>query len=134
MATAAATTTLGYYDGSDFITVAEITSLNGPSLEVPAVATSHLGTTKKSYRAGVPDAGEVSGTLWFDPANATHSALFDLWDNPVTESWKITTADSYEYAFDGILTAFTMAFSDLDENATADFTIKITGGVTETAP
>ena len=80
----------------------------------------------------IGDGGEVSGSLWFDPSDSSHDALFDLWDSPALASWRITDSQDTDFDFAGVLTNLSPSYSDLDENVTADFTIKVSGDMTIT--
>lgn len=113
--------------------VAQITDLDGPSGEVGTAETTHLTSGQhKTFRPTLTDGGEVSGTLLYDPGDATHTFLFGLLGTPATPVWNMVfnDADDTAFAFAGILTKFSPTGIKVEENLQATFSIKVSGAVT----
>lgn len=118
--------------------ISQVLSIEGASNEVGSVETTHLKSTRKTYRPGLPDGGEVSFEIEYDPADAEHVWLRSLADAPAVKSWRIsypTQPKATLDTFDGFLTAFGPSAGGAEENLSASITIKVTGPVvTTTAP
>lgn len=116
-----------------FTTLAQFTSFDGPSRSVGSIETTNLSSVSKEYRPGVPDAGEVSGTLQFDAADTNQTFLMGLTTAPAILDWKLTfptTTHATIFSFSGFLTDFSIAPGEIEDVTTADVTIKITGPIT----
>lgn len=130
----------GLTSGSATYTViAQVVSLDGPSLEMGTAETTNLASTVKTYRPTLPDGGELSGTIQYDPtAHATLSALMltnAAQAQPSTSEpggcyWRLTFNDlatfpGTQVTFTGILTKFQPKGMEAESNLEADFTIKL---------
>src|SRR5262245_4829069 len=63
----------------------QVLELDGPTPEVGTKEITNLGDTVKRYRAQLPDMGEITGTVQYDPANNTHQFLtttINTWPQP----------------------------------------------------
>ena len=117
----------------DGTAVSQRTSLSGPTFSVEPVETTHMDSTAHTYRpSSIPESGEVSGTLWYDPDDASHQALTDLMVTPATAAWVLTFTDgtATTYTFNGVLSSFEPGGMEIENEISADFTIKVTGAVT----
>lgn len=108
-------------------------SLDGPSMEVGTRETTYLGSAAKTFKPTIPDGGEVSGTLLYDPQEPSHLAMFNLIWAPALSSWSMVFQDvgPTTFAFQGILTKFSPTGIEVESNLEAEFTIKVSGVVTE---
>ncbi|OJW11214.1 MAG: hypothetical protein BGO49_11145 [Planctomycetales bacterium 71-10] len=111
-----------------------VLNIDGPSREVGSVETTHLRSPRKTYRPGLPDGGEMSFEIEYDPADAEHIFLAGLADEPEVLSWRITypLTPAKHHTFQGFLTAFEPSAGGPEENLTASVTVKVTGAVVET--
>ncbi|APW60486.1 phage tail tube protein [Paludisphaera borealis] len=113
-------------------------SFDGPSNTVGSVEKTKLSSQTKEYRPGLPDPGELSFSLQYDPADTEAVYLRGLLSAPAIKSWRLTypTLPKATFdTFDGFLTAFSPGGGKADEIITAKVTIKLTGLiVTTTAP
>jgi hypothetical protein len=113
--------------------VSQRVSLDGPELAVGTANTTDLDGTVETYRPTIPDSGELSGTLYYDPqeASTTHSTMFTAITAPsqTLNLWKLIFTDSVAstLSFSGILTKFKPTGMTKDGNLSADFTIKVSG-------
>jgi hypothetical protein len=120
---------------SVYTAIAQVVSLDGPSAEVGTRETTHLTSTAKTYAHTILDSGEVSGQLEFDPKGTSHAILLGLLSTPLSDvQWQMLFADATNgpstATFVGVLTKFAPTGIEVEANLLADFTIKISGGVT----
>jgi Lambda phage tail tube protein, TTP len=116
---------------STYTSVGRVDSFDGPSFQVASIETTALQDTAKTYRPGIPDSGEMSFQLQFDPTDAAQIAIKSLVENPAVRSFQISfpTDPATLFTFDGFPTAFKITGGGPEEVITADCTIKITGVV-----
>lgn len=118
-------------------TIAGVKDISGPnlSLATPEV-TNHSSTSGwREYVAGLKDGGEVTFTINYDPAGATHmnasGGLLYLLDQGSSGSFSLTFPDSGATAWS--FTAFVTAFDPglpVDGVMEGSVTLKITGAPT----
>lgn len=133
-------TTLGYSaTDSSYTTIGNIIAITPPGPSVPSVEKTKLTSTAKEFRPGkIPDFGEMSFRIQYDPNDTDHRALYALLATPVTKYWLITyndgmAATSARDKFQGFITGFEPSELADESNVEADLTIKVTGVVTSTA-
>lgn len=115
--------------------ISQVLSIEGASNEVGSIETTHLQSARKTYRPGLPDGGEVSFEVEYDPSDPDHKFLRGLADEPEILSWQVsypTEPKATLDTFDGFLTGFTPSAGGAEENLTASITIKVTGPVVTT--
>jgi len=127
---------LGDGEGPEvFTTVAEVQSINGPSLSTNAVEVTNMDSPDKymEFIPGLRDAGEISFEINYLFDNATHgkdTGILQDFDDAETKvrNWKIIFPDtgSTTWDFSGFVTEFTMN-DPVEDKITASLTIKITG-------
>lgn len=110
--------------------IANEVEIDGPDWQVGTAETSVLTSTVRTYRPTIPDSGELTMTIYYDETNATHTALTALMTTPAVGSWKLIFVDTHSYAFSGILTQFKTTGMTIDDNLSAEITIKLTGAIT----
>lgn len=120
--------------GGEYTTIADVVSISGPSQTVGTVETTDLASSAKEYLPTILDAGEITATINYDPGTATHANLSDLLSSPAVKGWKIifSNTDGSVYAFNGILTGFSVSGVAVEEIVTAEISIKLSGAVTIT--
>ena len=130
-------TLLQYGSGSPtlvYTTIAQRVSIDGPEIEVGTADTTTLDSSTKTSRPTIPDGGELSGTLFFDPQDPTHLFLYALLSSPAITPFQLIFNDvgPTTWAFNGILTKFKPNGMEVESNLGADFTIKLNGVPTHT--
>lgn len=106
-------------------TIGQRVSLSGPNRTVGTDDMTNLDSTRVEYRPTLLDNGDLSGTLQYDPADATHQVLEDLMDDPAERDWRLVLSNGYYYEItDGFLTAFNVTGMEATGHVTADFTIQ----------
>lgn len=107
---------------------------------VAAAKTTWLSSLAHTYRGTIPDNAEVSLSLNYDPTDAVHKFVRNLKDTPSNgpnafQTTFNTVNTNSSVVFVAIVTEFAgPTASDVEDNLTADVTLKITGAVTWTAP
>jgi len=116
-----------------FTTIAEVTDISGPGLELDAIeATSHSSTGGyKEFIGGLLDGGEVSFEISFIPTNATHSytsGLIYALRNRTVRNFQLVfpNVGATTWAFAALVTGFEPK-EPVDDKLSASVTLKITG-------
>lgn len=95
--------------------------------------TTVLTSTVRTSAPTIPDNGEFSFSMLYDPTDAVHVALRGMKDTPVVGGMKVTfndtgnttvTAAAWVKEFDGV------NGDDVDASLTVDVTMRVTGAVT----
>lgn len=118
-----------------FSEVAALREFSPPGLSVDTEETTNHSQTDyfRQFRPTLIDPGELSGTLLFDPADATHddsTGLLSLLLDRQRHNMKIRipTDPILNYDFSGIVTSFQPG-TPTDAHLTADFNVKLSGAV-----
>lgn len=119
---------------SSYTTIGQVLSIDLEP-EVGSVETTNLSSTTKTYRPTLPDGGEVSLELEYDPTDTagTHGFLKTISGTPAIYSWTITypTTPSKTDVFSAFLTKGPgRSAGGPEENLTGAVTLKITGAIT----
>lgn len=111
-------------------TVAQRVTIGGPGIEVGKAETTHLDSPNKTYRPTLADPGELNLSIWYDPQDATHKAMFEnlTAGAAAVVVWNLQFADSGPtvWAFSGFLTHFEPNGMEEEGNLGADITIALT--------
>ena len=124
-------TALAQEIASSYVTVAQVISLELPSME----SETFEADTLDNVNAGIPyqttgrtEGGSCSGELFYDPTLDSHQDLLELLREPQAEDWQITFADSsqstWTFAGAGFSLGGTVALND---GLKANFSIKLDG-------
>jgi hypothetical protein len=120
---------------STLTAIAQVLEIEGPEVDVGSKETTNLGNTVKTFRAQLPDAGTVSLSIQYDPADTTHTALTTAvmsWPQAAV-TWNIqfnTTAGTDKAVFTAFLTKFKPKGMNSEDNLEADIELKLTGTIT----
>ena len=97
------------------------------------VETSDLDSTAKTFLPDIPDYGEVTLDLQWDPETATHVDFIDMIGDTAVTPCQIVYSDdgAAKFAWNGWLQNFNRT-ANRGELLTATATVKITGVVTIT--
>jgi hypothetical protein len=114
--------------------LSQVVEVDGPEATVETKSTVNLSSTKKTYRALLPDGGTVSATIQYDPADLTHQALttaINAWPQaPTSCSVVFNTLNTSTATFSAILVKFKPKGMNEEDNLEAEIELKITGTVT----
>lgn len=134
--TPGAGTTIGvdWAGGSSYSTIAQCTNIKPPGLANEPVETTHLTSTWKTRIATIPDGGETTFTVEYDPADTGHQDIADNLAAGTEATWLITLADAgaAQITFAGLVTKFEPQDHQVDNVSMWDCTVQVTGPVTIT--
>jgi len=122
---------------STLTAVFQLLEVDGPGAEIGTKETTNLGSTVKTFRAQLPDPGELSFTVQYDPSDTTTTqalqAMVMTWPQAAVV-WNLifNTSPSHSWAFSAILTGFKPKGMNEDDNLEADLKLKLTGAITFT--
>jgi hypothetical protein len=112
--------------------IAEVQDISGPSLTAAVVDTTDLSETWASKKPMILDAGDLTLTIHFDPAGATHKAvggtgLLADFKNKTKQTFQLVFADTATttWIFSAYVTGFTPAMAVKDK-MTAEVVLSIT--------
>lgn len=127
---------IGVNNNVDLINVPSVSNLTGPTGTKAQVDVTAISDNAYQYIAGLPDFGDVSFTIHWDHAQATHAKLFNAYKATDTANStvaaKLVTSGGENVTFDAVVTGFSLNFANANESAKADVTLKVTGTVTIT--
>ncbi|ULQ45872.1 phage tail tube protein [Flagellatimonas centrodinii] len=110
--------------------IARVTEINPPSLSRETSDVTHLKSTDryKEFIGAMRDAGEVSFTLIYNPANTTHQSLMTDYEANAAVDYRITFSDddTWQWSFKGFVTGLETPIT-MEDKVTQSITIKITG-------
>ena len=118
---------------STAIEVGQVVSINGPSGSAGKIDVSNLGSTAKEFLMGLPDEGDISFDVIYDPSDTGQSLMFTDRGARTKKQIKIElndTANTY-LAAKGFCTGYSVAGA-VDDAVKATLTVAITGALTVT--
>lgn len=118
-----------------FTDVGQVVSIDGPTAGVGQAETTHLQSTWKEFRPTIPDGGEISMEVEFDPtdtgAGGTHGFLKAIAAIPAKYYWRLTypTTPPTVDNFRAFLTKHSRSAAGAEENLMSSVTLKIDGSI-----
>lgn len=109
--------------------IGEVTDWDGPGGSSAVIDKTHLLSTRKEKFAGVPDEGQLSLSVNFDPSGAGIEAAQAARIARAEKDFKITYSDDQTATFSGYVLAVTSSGS-VDGKVSGSITIEVTGAVT----
>lgn len=97
------------------------------------VDVSCLESTSREYVAGLAESGEVSLTLNLTTNDEGQIVLRDAYASGSTKAFLLTLSDGMTLEFDATVTSYNLSLG-VDEAATLDVTLQISGDITWTDP
>jgi len=119
-----------------FTAIAEINSINGPSMSRDTIDVTSLDSTGgyREFIAGFRDGGEITLNMNFTVAG--YDALKDDFESETRVDYKIVLdeggTNETSFDFEGLVTSLGLSVP-MDDKVTTDVTIKISGQVTMTS-
>jgi hypothetical protein len=116
-ASAVAGTLLQLYSDSPgtYTTIRGVSGFQGPTANKPEIEVTAIDDTAAQYLAGIPDYGNITFEIFWDPANVVHQELKTDFDTVGSVSWfKIVPQDadgSYYGVVKGEINGFEHDFS-----------------------
>jgi hypothetical protein len=117
-----------------FTPVPGVEGLSGPTGTKQQIEVTALSDTAAKYVAGLPDYGDVTFNLFWDPADTTHQQLLTSYTTAnSTNDFQITCSDAGAaiVAFTGQVTGWKWSFGK-GAAGMVDVTVKVSGNVTVT--
>jgi hypothetical protein len=117
-----------------FVPIPGAEGISGPTGTKQQIEVTALNDTAAKFVAGLPDYGDVSFTLFWDPADTTHQKLLTSYQTPNSvDEFKLTCSDAgaAEVAFTGQVTGWKFSFNK-GAAGTVEVTVKVSGNVTVT--
>lgn len=110
--------------------VVSITDLRGGNATV--IDVSNLASTRKEKRMGLPDEGQISLTLQYDPDDTQQTLLETKRDGRLLSNFQVALADSppTTFTFQGYVLTFGLGIA-VDDVVMGSVTVEITGAVTK---
>lgn len=119
------------WDGSQWVAIAEITSIKGPGFKKETIEVTSMDSTGgyKEFIAGFKEAGTISLTMNF--TRAGYDALKADFESYDIQNYEIILPDAVNtsFEFEGFVTEMPLTIG-LKDAVTLDVTIQITGEVT----
>lgn len=116
-----------------FTTIANVTNIGGPNLEVDTIETTSHDSTGgwEEFIAGIKRGGEVELEINYDPSNATHEQLLDDLDGRALHNFQLIwpTTPSITWTFAALVQAVGPE-AQFDDKLNCTATLKISGAVT----
>jgi predicted secreted protein len=118
------------WSGSAWVALAEVNSINGPTMTRDFIDVTSLDSTGgyREFITGFRDAGTISMTMNF--TRETYELLKTDFESAVAQNYQIILPDEEDTGFDfeGLVTEIPLTIPT-DDKITVDVTIKITGEV-----
>jgi hypothetical protein len=112
-----------------FTAIANVTNISGPGITVPIAEATSLDDDWAEKLAGIPDGGQVTLDINYDPGAATHDASTGvLSEIGAEQDFKIVFPDSgaTEWDFTAIVAGFQPGMS-MQDKVTGSVTLEVTG-------
>jgi hypothetical protein len=114
--------------------VAERVRIGGPNETRPRRDVTDLDSTRREYKGGLRDSGEMQVDIFYIPSNAVHERLraaFNENDSDLRpRQWELAFSDGTTWRFEGEVTGWSQNF-EVDSDVRATLTIVPTGEITE---
>lgn len=113
-----------------YTTIPQCYEISWDGFETAERNPTHLSSTAKPKKPGLPDLGSLKFKCWFDPNDTTHALLRDRVKTPATtlDSFKLKYADTLTTPAQVIVTGFVKTFSQTGftaEDGTVEFEAEI---------
>ena len=111
--------------------IEQVVSISGPDGSVGEIDVTHLASTGKEYIGALPDFGQISLEVVWDPTLATHSAIWTDFLAQTVASYQIRLSDSPQSTL--TFSAYPSQYSAqlaTDDRVSATISLKVSGSVT----
>lgn len=116
---------------SNVANIAGIQGLNSGSTS--EIDITNFDSTAREFLRGFTDGGSVTINVNFDPDQATHQTLYDLYRTGETRQWRVllSNASATYFEFDAYVSQFPFDFG-LDDAVRSTVTLRLSGGTSLT--
>ena len=117
---------------SSFTTVGNVVNITGPGGSASVIDVTNLSSTAKEKLMGLPDEGQITMELNYDPDNAQHQQIRNARKARTRLEFRITLTDATAtiLQFFGYVLGFQLRVA-VDQAVKASLTVEIDGSVTE---
>jgi predicted secreted protein len=119
------------WDGTNWVDIAEINSINGPGKSRDTIDTTSLDSTGgyRTFKGGFRDGGTV--TLGMNFTRETYDLMNTDFESDDLQNYEIylPDAENTSFEFEALVTELGLAIPT-DDKITADVTLKVSGQVT----
>ncbi len=121
-------------DGTTYVTVAQVASYEITGAAKEQIEATALNDTARQYVDGLPGFGQMNMSLFWDPSDTGHQALFnaDFSATNVSRYWKLThpaSGTTGDMTFQGPVVGYSQS-RGANAVDTASFTVQISGAIT----
>jgi len=109
------------------VTMAQRVTLSGPQIEMGEVDCTDLDSTVKETASTILKLGALSGTAFYDPADATHKQMLSDIQAGTVSLWELTFADASVMSFDAFVKTFEPTGMEVEGLLQFNFSIMPTG-------
>ena len=115
--------------------ISERVRIGGPNETRPRRDVTDLDSTRREYKGGLRDSGEMQLDIFYIPSNAVHVRLRDAFNATTSRQrqWELEFTDGTLWRFQGEVTGWSQNF-EVDSDVKATLTIVPSGDITETTP
>jgi len=114
----------------DWIEIGEVVSHDGPGGSAAVYETTHLQSTAKEKKIGLPDEGQLTlGINWCLKTDLGQQAASDARKARAEKNFKLTFSDASTASFSGYVMGLSASCA-VDDKVSGSITIEITGAVT----
>lgn len=113
-----------------FAEILGVKTFNGPGGSTPIRDASTLKSTRKEKKPGLPDSGQLTLNLFFDPGDTVHQGLRADWAARTRRNFQMILVDGTEWAFAGYVVSCPVQ-GGVDADLESTVTIEIDGEITE---
>lgn len=119
---------------STFVSIAQVTAITPPPMEMGEVEVTHLGDTWRQFLPTVLNGGEPTFSLEWDPAHITHSEALTHFTTGSTRLWRTVFADTGTAIaeFSAFIKGFQIQEVTVDNVALVNLTLRTTSAITIT--
>ena len=117
---------------TSFVTIGNVVGFTGPGGSASVIDVTNLASTAKEKLMGLPDEGQFTLDLNYDPDNVAHIALRNARKSRSLVEFQITLTDATNtvLSFFGYVLGFALSAS-VDAQVKASLTVEIDGAVAE---
>ena len=117
---------------SEFVAIGNVTSIKGPGGSASVIDVTNLDSSAKEKLMGLPDEGQITLDINYDPDNATHTTLRAARRARTRCEFNITLTDTTNtvLTFFAYVLGFAMDVA-VDQAVKVSVTLEVDGAVTE---
>jgi hypothetical protein len=119
---------------TDRALITERVKIGGPNETRPRRDVTDLDSTRREFKGGLRDSGEMTLEIFYVPSDSVHIRLRNAFNQNVAalrqQQWELEFTDGSTWRFQGEVTGWSQNF-DVDSDVKATLTIVPSGDITE---